>query len=188
MNRKETAMHVSHHAPLGQLLGQAIDQHAALLYLLREWDVNAPPHELHAQFTAIEACARNTEALLGNALEVADASPGPAASPAPDLPGARAAAGPLPSDIDNAIYDVAYLTALVNWIEGARLVVDAIESGRQHYPDLEAALQAHEIRSGIPWEEEESAGLQTMMRSIRETVAALGPKHVADLSEEAAAR
>jgi hypothetical protein len=59
---------------LGQMLADARDQHAALLHLLRDWDVSAPPHELHAQFTAIEACARNTERLICSAIEVAQAS------------------------------------------------------------------------------------------------------------------
>jgi hypothetical protein len=52
-----------------QPLAQALDQNAALLHLLCGWDVNAPPHELHAQFTAIETCARNSEIFLCNAIE-----------------------------------------------------------------------------------------------------------------------
>lgn len=56
-------------AAMQPLLGRALDHHAALLHLLRDWDINAPPHDLHAQFTAIEACARITETALYEAIE-----------------------------------------------------------------------------------------------------------------------
>ncbi len=56
-------------ASLRQKIAEAIEQQAAILYLLREWDVLAQPHELHAQFTAIEACTFKAERALRTALE-----------------------------------------------------------------------------------------------------------------------
>lgn len=87
-----------------------------------------------------------------------------------------AAIQPSPLDIDTAIHDVAYLTALGQWIESARRIVDDIESCRRFYPEVDELLRGHDVRSGLDWDEEESNGLQILLRHIRQAVAELGPK------------
>jgi hypothetical protein len=80
---------------------------------------------------------------------------------------------PSPVDIECAISDVAYLTALAQWIENARLIIKGVDSARQRSPELDAALRAHDIRSAHFWQEEESAGLYLLLNNIRTSVGAL---------------
>ncbi len=83
---------------------------------------------------------------------------------------------PTPLDIESAFYAVAHMTALGQWIEAARRVVDEVEVSRRINPELDALLREHDIRSAIPWDEEESNGLCMLLSSIREAVRDVWPK------------
>ncbi len=81
--------------------------------------------------------------------------------------------GPSALDIEGVIYDVGRLAALGQWIETARWTIELIEAARSYDHDLDARLRAHDIRT-TDWDEETSAGLYILLRSVRDTVGGLG--------------
>ena len=86
-----------------------------------------------------------------------------------------ASAADLPSqiDIEGAISDVAHLTALARWIEGARGIIDQLETCTRIDNGLASSLKEHDLRFGLDWQDEESAGLYLLLGYVRDSVAAL---------------
>lgn len=84
--------------------------------------------------------------------------------------------GPHWIDAEGAVRDVTGLVALGMWIENARQIADSVASARRIYPDLDAVMREHNLRTWLEWEEEESFGLYLLLRHIREAVAGLEPE------------
>jgi len=90
------------------------------------------------------------------------------------------------TDIEDCLVLGKALTALAQWIESARRIIEEIDASRRVFPDLERVLEARGICAGPDWDEETSSGLVHLMQEIEGCFLALHKAHFPQLSESAA--
>jgi hypothetical protein len=90
------------------------------------------------------------------------------------------------TDIEDCLVLGKAFTALAQWIECARRIIEEADASRRAFPDLDQALKAHDICTGLDWEDEVSSGLVYLMQEIEGRFSALHKAHFPELSEAAA--
>ena len=90
------------------------------------------------------------------------------------------------TDIEDCLVLGKSFTALAQWVEQARRLVDHVDGARRNWQDLDEVLKAHDICTGLEWDEEVSSGLVYLMQEVECRFAALHKVHFPQLSKVAA--
>ena len=77
------------------------------------------------------------------------------------------------TDIEDCLVLGKAFSALAQWIEQARQIVDHVDSSRRNWPDLDRALREHDICTGLDWNDEASSGLVYLMQEVEHRFSAL---------------
>jgi hypothetical protein len=89
-------------------------------------------------------------------------------------------------DIEDCLTLSRAYSALAQWVEQARRIIEDVDVSRRNWPDLDRALKACGLMTGLDWAEAESVGLVYLMQEIEGRLAKLHDVHFPQMQAAAA--